>query len=199
MSGFSDEFDELDNHFARTLADITARLDAKTDFDAVLADIYARAAGIETTPPPGQVALRTAEDDVAGPVKAVTDRIAMLIAVLDSPVARDLGSPTIVATVYMPAARRSLRQLRDGLLARQLSQKAALRLLGNVGHNLGEADAMLRQEEGNSLDEALRGRVAEPRELGGDLTAHTDALRGQIVRLFEHADEFSGATPVSTS
>ena len=136
MSGVSDEFDELDELFARTLAGVAARLDAATDFDAVLDDIYTRGAGIEMMPPATSAEQQSAgsrqDDEQGGAEKAVSDRIAMLIAVLDSPAARQVSSPTIAATVYLPAARRALRRLHEGLVARELSRVDALRLVSNL-------------------------------------------------------------------
>ena len=204
MSGFSDELDEMDELFARTLAGMAARLDAETDFDAMLDDIYTRAAGIETMPPPTASAEQESararkENEQDSAEKAVSDRIAMLIAVLDSPAARHIGSPTIVATVYLPAARRALRRLHGGLVARELSRTDALRLVGNLQHNLREADTLLHEEQGNSLTDALRDRVAGLRELGGDISAHVDAIRAQIVRLFDDADASVEVAPVSSS
>jgi hypothetical protein len=89
--------------------------------------------------------------------------------------------------------------LHEGLVARELSRVDALRLVSNLQHNLREADALLHEEQGNSLTDALRDRVAELRELGGDISTHVEAIRDQIVRLFDDADKSVEVTPVSTS
>ena len=81
----------------------------------------------------------------------------------------------------------------------QLSRTDALRLVNNLQHNLREADILLHEEQGNSLTDALRDRVTELRELGGDISAHAEAIRDQIVRLFDHADDSVEVTPVSSS
>lgn len=199
MSTFRDEFDELDRLVVQTRANVIAKLDAATDFDAVFADIYARAGQPGSMPsnltrpadPGGQ------GEDVGG-VDAVCDLIDMLTTVLEAAAAHELSSP-VAATLHLSTARYALLRLRSGLNGRRLSRSEAMRLIGNVEHNLREADAVLRTELGSSLDDALRGRIGELRELGDDLSGQLQTLRYKVTQLFDDAADRASVTPAPRS
>ena len=190
MSSFSDEFDELDKLILETRDSMIAKLDDATDFSAVLADIYAKAGRVETPenrgvfrePVPGR-----GPDHERGGLDALCDRIDMLNAVLEAATTREEVCSPVLGTLYLSTARQSLLRLRDGLSGRRLSKNDALRLIGNVEHNLREADAILRTEHGLSLDEALHDRIGELRELGGDIASQIQILREKVARLFDDA------------
>jgi hypothetical protein len=198
MSSFSDDFDDVDKLIEATRVSIIAKLDAATDFDAVFADIYAQADRIETPeslnksgdPLYGQMV-----DERRGGIDAVCDHIDLLNAVLEAGTVRDAQSP-LMGTIYLSTARRSLRRLRDGLTKHRLSRNDALRLIGNVEHNLREADAVLRAEHGLSLDEALHDRIGELRELGKDIAGQIQTLRTAVAQLFDEAPDAAQLAPM---
>lgn len=201
MSRSFDEFDELDTLILQTRAGVIAKLDAATDFDAVLTDIYAKAGKAAPTRIRGTFtnpADRPGLSEADGDVDGVCGHIDMLNAVLEAAAAHEVSSP-VVATMHLATARRSLLRLRGGLSGRRLDRNDALRLIGNVEHNLREADTVLRTEYGLSLDEALHDRVGELRELGGDLTGQIQALRRRIVVLFDDATDPTSLTPIPRS
>lgn len=199
MSSFSDDFDDTDKLIVATRASIIDKLDSATDFDAVFADIYAQAGRIDTpeslkkpaNPPNGQMV-----PERRGGVDAVCDHIDLLNAVLEAAAVHDVRSPAL-GTIYLSAARRSLRRLRDGLTKHRLSRNDALRLIGNVEHNLSEADAVLRAEHGLSLDEALHDRIGELRDVGNDVTDQIQTLRAAVARLFDEATNIAKLTPTT--
>ncbi|ONI71201.1 hypothetical protein ALI144C_52800 [Actinosynnema sp. ALI-1.44] len=201
MSSFSNDFDDIDKLIVATRASIIDKLDAATDFDAVFADIYAQAGRIETPkslkksadPLHGQIV-----DEQRGRVDAVCDHIDLLNAVLEAEVVHDTRSP-LFGTIYLSTARRSLRRLRDGLTKHRLSRNDALRLIGNVEHNLREADAALRAEHGLSLDEALHDRIGELRELGNDIAGQIQTLRTTVAQLFDEATDTAKLAPTPRS
>jgi len=195
MSSFSDDFDELDKLILETRASVIAKLDAATDFDAVLADIYGKADRVEALGTFTDSADGRGPDEERGGVDAVCDHIDMLNAVLEVAATHEVSSP-VMGTLYLSTARRSLVQLRRGLHGRRLNKNDALRLIGNVGHNLREADTVLRTEHGLSLDEALHDRIGELMEVGGDIVSQIQILRMKIVQLFDDATDPAVFTPV---
>ncbi|MFB9831008.1 hypothetical protein [Actinoallomurus acaciae] len=193
-----DEFDELDELILETKASVIAKLNAATDFDAVLADIYAKgglAESVESigafTDPAG---VRDREE-MRGGVEAVGDHIDMLQAVLVAAAKSEEKSP-LMGTVYLSTARQSLWRLRDGLTTRRLSKTAAMRLVSQVEHNLREIDRILRRQHGLSLDEALHDRIGELMELGGDIADQIRILHEKVVQLFDDAADSAVLTPV---
>jgi hypothetical protein len=199
MSSNHDDFDDLDRLIGSTRASVIAKLDAATDFDAVFADIYARAGRSGSAPGSNtRPAGRSATSDDAGGVDAVCDHIDMLTEVLEAATAHEVRSP-VVATLHLSTARRVLLRLRSGLVGRRLARNDAVRLIGNVEHNLREADAVLRTEFGSSLEEELRGRIGELRELGDDISGQLQMLRHKVTRLFDDANDRASLTPAPRS
>ena len=153
MSTRHDDIDELDQMILQTRASVISKLDAATNFNAVLADIYAKAAKDGTPeaaavsperslPPEPQTAL----DDVCNHI----DMLIMLLKAVSGPGAKD--SP-LIGGLYLSSAWRSLHRLRSGLATHRVGRGEALRLIRNAEHNLREADTVLRSEQGLSLDD----------------------------------------------
>ena len=196
MSTHREDFDELDRLIAQTRASVIAKLDAATDFNAVLADIYSKAAK-DGTPEaaaasPGQSGPqepRTALDDVC-------DRIDMLIELLEAVSATGVKDSPLMGAIYLGSASRSLQRLRRGLAKHRAGKEEALRLIGNAEHNLQEADAVLRSEQGRSLDDVLRDRIGDLMDLGSDITSQVQVLRAKVTRLFDNAPETAATAPV---
>jgi hypothetical protein len=200
MSSFSDDFDELDKLIWDTRSSVIAKLDAATDFDAVLADIYRKANLVET---PETLGTTGSVDggrpgERRGGVEGVCDHIDMINTVLEAASMHEVSSP-VLGTFYLSTARRSLLRLHNGLGGRWLGKDDALRLIGNVEHNLREADTVLRTEHGQSLNEALHGRIGELMEVGSDISSHIRTLREKVVQLFDDAPDLAVFTPVSRS
>lgn len=196
MSTRRDDFDELDQLILQTRASVIAKIDAATDFNAVLADIYAKAAK-DGTPEaaavsPGRSRPRepqTALDEVCDQV----DMLIMLLKAVSGPGVK--GSP-LIGAIYLSSTWRSLQRLRSGLARHRIGKGEALRLIQNAEHNLREADAVLRSEHGLSLDDALRDRIGDLMELGSDITGQVQILRAKVARLFDNAAESAALTPV---
>lgn len=185
------EFDEIDRMIMSARASALARLDAATDFNALLSNIYTTAAteALET----GNNTRRSArESDDGGSTSAQID---MLDAVITAALSSSERSPMLGVT-YLKAARMSLRRLGRELAARRLSKAEALRLIGHIEHNLHETDHVLRAELGLSLSEALRRRIGELAELEQDLEEQLRVLRRRVERLFEDASDPHVLTPV---
>jgi hypothetical protein len=194
MSKHHDDFDDLDELISQTRASMIAKLDAATNFNAVLADIYLKADQAEISDPaefptvhPGLGEPRTAIDEVC-------DHIDMLCAVLK---ASDQSQPTspLLGTIYLNVARRSLQRLRNGLAKQRTSRDEAMRLIGHVEHNLQQADAILRSQYGLSLDDALHARIGDLVGLSGDIADEVQILRREVARLFEGTAVTAAMTP----
>lgn len=195
MSSFSDDFDDLDQLIMKARASVIAKLDAATDFDAVLADIYARAQNATTSTSRRPAKHDREADSQHGGLDVVCDHIDMLSAVLEPAIAHEIKSPEI-GRMYLSEAQRSLRRLRDGLSKHHLGKGEALRLIDTAEHNIREADVVLRRESGRSLDDALQGRIEELRDLGSDIAGQILTLRGSIGRLFDEATDIAALTPL---
>jgi hypothetical protein len=195
MSTHRDDFDELDQLIVQVRASAIAKLDAATDFNAVLADIYSKAAK-DGTPeaaavspgPSGSQQPPIALDDVC-------DRIDMIIELLQAVSAPGVKDSPLIGAIYLGSASRSLQRLRRGLARHRAGKEEALQLIGNAEHNLQEADAVLRSEQGRSLDDVLRDRIGDLMDLGSDITGQVHALRGKVTRLFDDAPESAAPAP----
>jgi hypothetical protein len=196
MSKRHDDVDELDQMILQTRASVISKFDAATDFNAVLADIYARAAKDGTAEAaavsPGRSRSRepqTALDDVC-------DHIDMLIVLLKAASGPGVKDSPLIGALYLSSAWRSLQRLRSGLGRHRVGKGEALRLVRNAEHNLREADTVLRSEQGLSLDDALRDRIGDLMELGSDITGEVQILRVKVVQLFDSAAQFAVLSPV---
>jgi hypothetical protein len=196
MSKRYDDIDELDQMILQIRASVISKLDAATDFNAVLADIYAKAAK-DGTPEAAAVPHRqsrprepqTALDDVCDHI----DILIMMLKAVSGPGAKD--SP-LFGGLYLSSAWRSLQRLRRGLAVHRIGKGEALRLVQNAEHNLREADTVLQSEQGLSLDDALRDRIGDLMELGSDISGEVQILRTQVVQLFDNAAQVTVLSPV---
>lgn len=179
-----DDFDEIDQRIMSARSSAIAKMDAATDFNALLSDIYTKAASAALQPRTNP--RRSTEE--SRDTGSTTAQIDMLDAVITAALSSSERSPLLGAT-YLTAARTSLRRLGRELAARRLGKGEALRLIGHIEHNLQEADHVLRAELGLSLGEALHRRIGELAELGQDLEQQMRVLRRRVEQLFEDANE----------
>lgn len=156
-----------------------ARSDAAFDFDAGLADVYARAG----LPGPAPVPAGTA-GDVCGRIDALAS---VLAAAVRPEAVRDL------ATSHVRRARDVLFQLRHAVATRTLSPAGAARLLRTVGDNLARAERILQDRDGMSLDDAVRHHLRDLGDLPVDTSSQLRALREQVTALLGST---SGPGPV---
>jgi len=199
MSNPRDDFDDLDERVMQAQAGIIAKLDAATDWDAVIADIYRQAAKNGTpeaaAAPPGRAGLRkaqTALDEICDHI----DMLTTLLTAVSGPGEKD--SP-LFGSIYLGAASRSLQRLRTGLAKHRTGKAEALRLAGNAEHNLREADAALQSERGLTLDDAMHERIGDLMDIGTDITGQVQILRRKVAWLFDNAPDAAVLTPVPST
>lgn len=185
---------ELNRLIKEARAAELARMDAAFDFDAGLADIYARAGLTQPSDHNAEQPAPTPQDDPKSAVRAVCDHIEMIDALLAAVTKADSGP--LLPTSYLKMARQFLLQLRTGLSARRLSAVEAFGLVNSIEHDFREADKTLRRQHGLSLQQALHDRIGELREISTDMTAQTQVLRQNVMRLFDAADDPAPLTPV---
>lgn len=169
---------EVDAMLEAARADIIRVLDLALDDEADLARIYAKH-GLPAPPPARH---GSAE------VEAVCARIAMLETVINETF-RSVHRASMLGQMFLGSARRFLAELREGLLARRLAAGDARRLLTSVNHNLRQAEQVLRDQQQAPLDEAVSRRIGELRELTADLSEQMDAVRRDVMRLFDQSDD----------
>ncbi|MEU8104490.1 hypothetical protein AB0C18_12300 [Nonomuraea muscovyensis] len=198
-SSFAD--DEFNALLTQAHEEQIAALDAAWDFEAGLADVYARAGRIETTttltPSNTTPAPEPAEeqDDVQpDAVEDVCSHIEMLDVLLAT--ISKIGEGPVLYGSHVMTARQYLMQLRIGLSQRQLNGWYALNLLQLVKHALAEADRAIRLRDGQSLEQTLRDRIGELREINTDLDQQLAILRDKIIRLFNDANDPASLTPI---
>lgn len=209
---------ELDQWVKGALDAELAEMDTAFDFDAGLADVYARAGltrpattGSRPVAPPVIQPSATAAGpegatdrgndsgdhiDDFGPVLGTAELTAVQavidhIGMLDTLLAaitRAEGGPMLPIS-YLVAARQFLLQLRTGLSARRLSHHDAYGLIRNVAHDLRLADEVLRRQHGLSLEQAMHDRIGEIREINTDMTQQLELLEEKVRRLFDQADD----------
>jgi hypothetical protein len=196
MSTRRDDFDELDQLIVQTRASVITKLDAATDFNAVLADIYAKAAKDGTPEAAAASPWRSRPREPQTELDDVCDHIDMLIVLLKAVSGPGVKDSPLIGAIYLSSAWRSLQRLRNGLARHRIGKSEALRLIRNVEHNLREADTVLRSEQGLSLDDALRDQIGDLMELGSDITGQVQILRAKVARLFDNAAETAALTPV---
>jgi hypothetical protein len=196
MSRDQDDFDDLDELIMRTQASIIAKLDAATDWEAVLTDIYVKAVKDGTPEAAAASRERHHQNEEQTALDDVTDHIGMLVTLLGAVSGPGEKDSPLIGSIYLGSARRSLERLGGGLAKHRASKGEALRLVRNAEHNLREADAALRSELGRSLDHVLRSRIDDLVELGGDVSDQIQVLYAQVARLFEDIAEPAALTPV---
>ncbi|SNT61944.1 hypothetical protein SAMN05216276_108625 [Streptosporangium subroseum] len=205
MTSRSADFHFADDEFEALLRQARARqvadLDAGWDFDAGLADVYARAGHTPPPPTPGASSQPSAsepagqQDAERDAVEDVCSHIEMIDALLAA--VSKIGEGPVLHGSYLTMARQYLMQLRLGLAGRRLTAAQAFGLLSTVKHDLREADRTLRLQHGLSLEQALRERIGELREINTDLSQQMDLLDDKVMRLFNDADEPAALTPTS--
>lgn len=171
---------EVDAMLEAARADIVRVLDLALDDAADLARIYAK----HGLPAP------EAPQHGSPEVEAVCARIAMLGTVLAEALRSGHGS-SLLGEMYLGSAQLFLAELREGLLARHLEAGDAHRLLGSASHNLRQAEQVLRTQQQGPLAEAVSRRIAELHDLAADLSGQMDAVRRDVMRLFDQSDDMA--------
>lgn len=194
---------DLDQWIKSGLDAELVQMDAAFDFEAGLADVYARAGltipgaaeprSHEATDPSIDVPQDTMGE---GAVQAVVDRIEMLDALLGAVTKSDQDTSPLMGMIYLTTARQYLLQLRVGLTGRRLTQARASQLVDTIEHDLTETDKILRLQQGLSLQDAVHARIGELRDVGGDLIDQVQRLREKVLRLFTDVDEPASRLPV---
>jgi hypothetical protein len=179
------------------------QMDADFDFEVGLADVYARA-GL-ARPRAADSPSREATDfrsDVAGSsdgqsaVRVVVEHIEMLDALLGAVTGSEEEFSPQLGVLYLKMVRQFLWQLRVGVTGRRLSRARAIQLVATIEHDLSEADRILRAQQGLSLQEAVRIRIGELRDVGGDLNLQVRRLREKVLSLFAHVEDSAPRSPV---
>jgi hypothetical protein len=179
------------------------QMDADFDFEVGLADVYARA-GL-ARPRAADSPSREATDfrsDVAGSsdgqsaVRVVVEHIEMLDALLGAVTGSEEEFSPQLGVLYLKMVRQFLWQLRVGVTGRRLSRARAIQLVATIEHDLSEADRILRAQQGLSLQEAVRIRIGELRDVGGDLNPQVRRLREKVLSLFAHVEDSAPRSPV---
>jgi hypothetical protein len=179
------------------------QMDADFDFEVGLADVYARA-GL-ARPRAADSPSREATDfrsDVVGSsdgqsaVRVVVEHIEMLDALLGAVTGSEEEFSPQLGVLYLKMVRQFLWQLRVGVTGRRLSRARAIQLVATIEHDLSEADRILRAQQGLSLQEAVRIRIGELRDVGGDLNLQVRRLREKVLSLFAHVEDSAPRSPV---
>lgn len=150
----------------RARAGFVTRSDRAFDFDAGLAEVYARAGLLVPAP----TLVPASDGPVTGSGVGAASRACDLIDTILS----------VLRTIAMPApdlpvsdlehARQILARLRGGLATRALDAAAAKRLLQMTDERIGRADRTFRGF-GSSLDDAIHSQI------GGFVTERIDVAR----------------------
>jgi hypothetical protein len=179
------------------------QMDADFDVEAGLADVYARA-GLARPGAAESPILEAPESpsDVAGgsggqgAVRAVVEHIAMLDALLGTVTSSEEEVSPPLGVMYLKTARQFLWQLRRGLTGRRLTRARAIQLVETIEHDLDETDKILRAQQGLSLQEAVRLRIGELRDVSGDLNQQVRRLREKVVALFADVEDPAAQSPI---
>ncbi|MEV4091272.1 hypothetical protein [Streptosporangium saharense] len=197
-SRFAD--DEFQALLRQARATQIANLDAGWDFGVGLADVYARAGQIPPLPttavlsgPTTPASAGHRQDPESDAVESVCSHIEMIDALLAA--VSKAGEGPVLHSSYLTTARRYLMQLRLGLAGRRLNASQAFGLISTVKHDLREADRALRLRHGLSLEQALRERIGELKEINTDLSRQMEILNEKVMRLFNDADAPASLTP----
>jgi hypothetical protein len=188
----------LDQWIKAALDAELAQRDTAFDFPAGLHDVYARV-GLARPVAAGSRSDLTLGSDGRSRVQAVVDHIEMLDALLELVTIADEDTSPQQGVMYLTMARQFLLQLRIGLSARRLTQARAVQLVDAIAHNLTETDKILRAQQGMSLHDAVRARIGELRDIGGDVNHQTQRLREKVLRLFTDVDEPALRSPLPTT
>jgi hypothetical protein len=202
-----DRRDDAENHLDQWIREAfdaeLGQMDANFDFEAGLADVYARA-GL-ARPRAAESPSRESSDfrsDVAGgiggqsAVRVVVEHIEMLDALLGAVTSSEEEFSPQLGVMYLKMVRQFLGQLRVGVTGRRLSRARAIQLVATIEHDLREIDKILRAQQGLSLQEAVRIRIGELRDVGGDLNQQVQRLREKVLSLFAHVEDPAPQSPI---
>lgn len=182
---------ELDAILNAGMAGVLAKLQARLEPQAALADLQNRLRG--QVPPPNQ------DDQQASPAEDETDTSQSTVsnnqalqAVCDRIDAFDFYLRTVLRSpddpfagaAFIANARPALMQLRSGLANRSITKSHAQRVLNEIQQNLDQADRVLRQQ-GSDLDAALRDRARGQTASNGTASTQMHSLHVHVMRLFE--------------
>ncbi|MGH4009448.1 MAG: hypothetical protein ACRDTH_15075 [Pseudonocardiaceae bacterium] len=178
-----------------------AQMDAAFDFEAGLTEVYARAglARPRTAESPFQGAAESSSDvtgGTGGVVRTVVEHIEMLDALLGAVTSSEEEISPQLGVMYLKMARQFLLQLRMGLTGRRLTRGRAIQLVDTIEHDLGETDKILRAQQGLSLHDAVRTRIGELRDVGGDLNQQVQRLREKVLSLFADVEDPAPRSPI---
>jgi hypothetical protein len=175
-----------------------AQMDAVFDFEAGLTEVYARAglAGPRAVESPFQGAAESSGDVIGGTVRAVVEHIEMLDALLGAVTSSEEEISPQLGVMYLKMARQFLLQLRMGLTGRCLTRVRAIQLVDTIEHDLGETDKILRAQQGLSLHDAVRTRIGELRDVGGDVNEQVRRLREKVLSLFADVEDPVPRSPI---
>jgi hypothetical protein len=195
-----DRRDDADNHLDQWIREALdaelMRMDADFNFEAGLADVYARAGlarprviespSREATDSRGDVA---GSSDGQSAVRVVVEHIEMLDALLGAVASSEEEFSPQLSVLYLKMVRQFLLQLRVGVTGQRLSRARAIQLVATIEHDLSETDQILRAQQGLSLQEAVRIRIGELRDVGGDLNQQVQRLREKVLSFFAHVED----------
>jgi len=179
------------------------QMDADFDFEAGLADVYARAglARPRAADSPSREVTDFRSDvaessDGQSAVRVVVEHIEMLDALLGAVTSSEEEFSPQLGVLYLKMVRQFLLQLRVGVTGRRLSRARAIQLVATIEHDLSETDQILRAQQGLSLQEAVRIRIGELRDVGGDLNQQVQRLREKVLSLFAHIEDPASRSPI---
>jgi hypothetical protein len=175
-----------------------AQMDVVFDFEAGLTEVYARAglARPRAAESPFQGAAESSSDVTGGTVRAVVEHIEMLDALLGAVTGSEEEISPQLGVMYLKMARQFLLQLRMGLTGRRLTRVRAIQLVDTIEHDLGETDKILRAQQGLSLHDAVRTRIGELRDVGGDVNQQVQRLREKVLSLFADVEDPAPRSPI---
>ena len=174
------------------------QMDAAFDFEAGLTEVYARAglARPRAVESPFQGAAESSGNVTGGTVRAVVEHIEMLDALLGAVTSSEEEISPQLGVMYLKMARQFLLQLRMGLTGRRLTRVRAIQLVDTIEHDLGETDKILRAQQGLSLHDAVRTRIGELRDVGGDVNQQVQRLREKVLSLFADVEDPAPRSPI---
>ena len=190
LPGYDEQIDAILN---RAMTGILTSLDSGFDPDAGLADIYARSRAA-TSPasarPEQPVPARQAERPEDQPAQTAATQLAAVcqhIDALDDCLAfiiRSAQAQPFPGIGYLEMARPVLAQLRRGLANRVLARNDAEQLVDNVQSIVGQADTIVRRQDGRTLAQAIHAAAGELAEFGGPLDDQLQSLHEKVMRLY---------------
>ncbi|MFD0684591.1 hypothetical protein [Actinomadura fibrosa] len=189
---------ELDAILESGMAGILAKLQARLEPQAALADLQNRVRG--QVPPPNQSDQQASsaadEADTSRATSQALQAVCDRIDAFDFYLRTVLRSPDdfFAGAAFIANARPALLQLRSGLANRSLTKSQAQRILDEIQQNLDQADRVMRQQ-GSDLDAALRDRARGQTASNGTASAQMHSLHTHVMRLFEGSGHHAALQP----